>query len=226
MINKGLFLYHFPLDPFCRKVRLTLLEKGMPVQLVLTKPWERDPNFLQVNPLGTIPVLYETDGHTLSGHQAVAEYLNEIQLTPNLLGETPRGRAEIRRLTQWFDGPFYQDVVYPIMLERLLKVVWTHEAPDPTLIRAGRENLQKYLKYIDWLAGRRSFLGGRNLSFADLAGASHLSVLDYLGELNWQGFPDAALWYAKIKSRPTFAPILDDQVAGILPSPHYGDLDF
>lgn len=226
MINKNLYLYHFPLNPFCRKVRLTLLEKTIPIQLVLTKTWERDPNFLQINPLGTVPVLYEADGYSLSGHQAIVEYLNEIQLMPNLLGETPRGRAEIRRLTEWFDGAFYQDVVYPILLERVLKVIWTHEAPDASLIRAGRENLGKYLKYIDWLAGHRSFLGGRNLSFADLAGAAQLSVLDYLGELNWHGCSDAALWYAKIKSRPAFSPLLDDQIAGILPSSHYKDLDF
>lgn len=226
MISKNLFLYHFPLDPFCRKVRLTLLEKGMPVQLVLTKTWERDPRFLQLNPLGSVPVLYEADGYALSGHQAICEYLNEIQLTPDLLGQTPRGRAEVRRLTEWFDESFYQDVVYPILLERVLKVIGTHEAPDATLIRAGRENLGKYLKYIDWLAGHRSFLGGRSLSFADLAGAAHLSVLDYLGELNWSGCSDAALWYAKVKSRPTFSPLLDDQVAGILPAPHYQDLDF
>ncbi len=226
MINKDLFLYHFPLDPFCRKVRLTLLEKSIPVQLVMTKPWERDPKFLQLNPLGTVPVLYESDGYSLSGHQAICEYLNETQLTPNLLGETPRGRAEIRRLTNWFDGPFYHDVVYPILLERVLKVIGTHEAPDATLIRAGRENLMKYMGYIDWLAGRRSFLGGRNLSFADLAGAAQLSVLDYLGELKWQGLTDALAWYVKIKSRPTFAPLLLDQIGGILPVPQYQDVDF
>ena len=219
-------LYHYPLDPFCRRVRLTFLEKGIPVGLILEKSWERRPAFLEKNPLGTLPLLIEPDGHSLSGVNAICEYVNEIKTVPNLLGETPRGRAEVRRLTEWFDTSFFHDAVYPILLERVIKVVQTKESPSATMIRVGRDNLAKYIKYIDWLAGRRAYLGGRSLSFADLSAAAHLSVLDYLGELNWGSAIEAATWYAKVKSRPTFAPLLSDNVPGILPSEHYKELDF
>ena len=219
-------LYHYPLDPFCRRVRLTLLEKGIPVGLIQEKIWERRPAFLEKNPLGTVPFLVEPDGHTLSGVSAICEYINEIRSVPNLLGETPRGRAEVRRLTEWFDTAFYKDAVYPILLERVIKVIQTKEAPSSYMIRVGRENLVKYLKYVDWLAGRRTYLGGRSLSFADLSAAAHLSVLDYLGELDWGKLQEGATWYAKMKSRPTFAPLLSDCVAGVLPAEHYKDLDF
>ncbi|MBR6231858.1 MAG: glutathione S-transferase family protein [Alphaproteobacteria bacterium] len=219
-------LYHYPLDPFCRRVRLTLLEKGIPIGLIQEKTWERRPAFLEKNPLGTVPFLVEPDGHTLSGVNAICEYINEIRMVPNLLGETPRGRAEVRRLTEWFDTAFYKDAVYPILLERLVKVIQTKEAPSSYMIRVGRENLTKYLKYVDWLAGRRAYLGGRSLSFADLSAAAHLSVLDYLGELDWGNMQEGATWYAKMKSRPTFAPLLSDCIAGVLPAEHYKDLDF
>ena len=225
MVDRSI-LYHYPLDPFCRRVRLTLLEKGIPIGLILEKTWERRPSFLEKNPLGTVPLLVEPDGHTLAGANAICEYINEIRTAPNLLGETPRGRAEVRRLTEWFDTVFYHDAVYPILLERVIKVVQTKEAPSSYMIRVGRENLEKYLKYVDWLAGRRTYLGGRSLSFADLAGASHLSVLDYLGELDWGQLEEGATWYAKMKSKPTFAPLLADNVAGVLPSEHYRNLDF
>ena len=119
-----------------------------------------------------------------------------------------------------------QDAVYPILLERVVKVLQTKEAPDSNMIRVGRDNLSKYIKYIDWLAGRRAYLGGRMLSFADLAAMAHLSVLDYLGELSWGDCQEASTWYAKMKSRPTFAPLLSDSVAGILPSENYRNLDF
>ena len=71
-------LYHYPLDPFCRRVRLTLLEKGIPVGLIQEKTWERRPAFLEKNPLGTVPLLVEPDGHSLSGANAICEYLNEL----------------------------------------------------------------------------------------------------------------------------------------------------
>ena len=173
-----------------------------------------------------MPLFVEPDGHSLSGVNAICEYINEIKTVPNLLGETPRGRAEVRRLTEWFDTQFYHDAVYPILLERVIKVIQTKEAPSSYMIRVGRENLAKYLKYVDWLAGRRAYLGGRSLSFADLAAASHLSVLDYLGELDWGKLQEGATWYAKMKSRPTFSPLLADNVAGIQPAEHYADLDF
>ena len=94
------------------------------------------------------------------------------------------------------------------------------------MIQAARENLKRYFKYIDWLAARRSYLGGRSLSVADLTVAAHLSVLDYLGEMAWENYPDAKLWYAKIKSRPSFSSLLNDKLAGIMPSSTYANLDF
>lgn len=219
-------LYHYALCPFSRKVRLVLFEKGLPYSMIFETPWARRPEFLKLNPIGTVPVLLEPDGHALSDHVAICEYLNEIKTTPNLLGETPRGRAEVRRITNWFDTEFYMDVFKPLVGEKVFKAIKTGAAPDSTLIRVGRENLKRYMGYLDWLTARRSYLGGRSLSIADLAVASHLSVLDYLGEVPWETYPDAKLWYAKIKSRPSFNSLLHDKLAGIMPSDTYANLDF
>ncbi len=219
-------LYHYVLCPFSRKVRLVLFEKGLPYGMIYETPWVRRPDFLKLNPLATVPVLLEPDGHVLSDHVAICEYLNEIKTSPNLLGETPRGRAEVRRITNWFDTEFYMDVYKPLVGEKVLKALKTGAAPDSNMIRIGRENLKRYLGYIDWLAARRSYLGGRNLSMADLTVASHLSILDYLGEISWENYMDAKLWYAKIKSRPAFNSLLHDKLTGIMPSSTYANLDF
>ena len=50
-------LYQVPLSPFCRKVRLSLAEKKIEVQLVEERYWERDADFLRRNPAGKVPVL-------------------------------------------------------------------------------------------------------------------------------------------------------------------------
>ena len=88
------------------------------------------------------------------------------------------------------------------------------------------ENLKRYFKYIDWLAARRSYLGGKALSMADLTVASHISVLDYLGEVSWDNYPEMRIWYSKIKSRPSFSSLLQDKIAGIIPAESYSNLDF
>ncbi len=69
-------------------------------------------------------------------------------------------------------------------------------------------------------------LAGNELSLADLAAAAHLSALDYIGDLDWSLSESAKNWYAKIKSRPSFRPLLTDRVSGLTPPPHYADLDF
>ncbi|MFK7943978.1 MAG: glutathione S-transferase family protein, partial [Paracoccaceae bacterium] len=50
-------LYHLPLSPYCRKVRLVLAEKRVEVDLVEERPWERRLDFLRMNPAGKVPVL-------------------------------------------------------------------------------------------------------------------------------------------------------------------------
>ena len=219
-------LYHFPLCPFSRKVRLVLYEKGIPFGLVQEIPWQRREGFLKLNPIGDLPVLVEPDGTVLTQHNAVCEYLNELTPVPNLLGDTPKWRAEIRRLTGWFDSAFYADSLKPLVSERVVKALKTGATPNSSMIRAARDNLKSYLKYIDWMAARRPYLGGKSLSMADLGVAAHLSVLDYLGEISWENYPEMKLWYSKIKSRPSFNSLLQDRIAGIMPSEIYTNLDF
>ena len=64
------------------------------------------------------------------------------------------------------------------------------------------------------------------MSFADLAAAAELSCVDYLGEVPWEEDARRRHWYARVKSRPSFRPMLADQVRGNPPATHYADLDF
>lgn len=83
-----------------------------------------------------------------------------------------------------------------------------------------------HLAYIDWLYQERKWLAGDFFSMADIAAAAHLSVLDYLGDVPWAEAEGAREWYAKMKSRPSFRPILMDRIVGLNPPAHYDDPDF
>jgi glutathione S-transferase len=82
------------------------------------------------------------------------------------------------------------------------------------------------MRYIGYLMARRNWLGGDEMSFADLAAAAELSAIDYLGEVPWEEDAQAKDWYARVKSRPSFRPILADLVRGSPPATHYANLDF
>lgn len=220
-------LYHLPLSPFCRKVRLVLGEKRLPFDLHLEKVWDREGRYAALNPAYTVPTLVDNSGLTVADSRAICEYLDEAYPQVNLMGATLAERAEVRRLVAWFDEKFYQEVARNLYWERTLKSQLGLGAPDANALRAGYANLKYHMSYIGWLSEHRRWLAGDNLSVADFAAAAMLSSLDYLGDVDWAVNPAAKEWYARIKSRPAFRPLLTERVHGIsAPPPHYPDLDF
>ena len=69
-------------------------------------------------------------------------------------------------------------------------------------------------------------MAGEDYSLADIAAAAHLSTVDYLGDVPWTEHEEAKDWYARIKSRPSFRSLLEDNIPGVPPPKHYADLDF
>jgi len=220
-----LTLYHLWLSPVSRAVRVVAAEKGVAIDLQVEPVWERRPEFLALNPAGDVPVLVDGDGFALSGG-AIAEYLDETVPEPPLIGVDALERAEVRRLVAWFDGKFAHEVTDNLVGEKVMKRFLGFGEPDSAAIRAGHANIRTHLDYIAFLIERRSWLAGERLSLADIAAAAHISCVDYLGDVPWADHEAAKDWYARIKSRPSFRPLLADAIPGLAPSKVYADLDF
>jgi glutathione S-transferase len=219
-------LYHHRLLPTARKVRLALHEKRLEFTEVELDPWSPSDELLALNPSGELPVLVDENEQIVCDTHAICEYLEETYPQPNLLGRTPKDRAEARRLAGWFDQKFFRDVTQHLAGEKLTKRVTSNAAPDSRALRAGRENIHTHMQYIAWLTERRSWLAGDDISYADLSAAAHLSLIDYSGDVPWSNHPLTKEWYVRIKSRFSFRCLLSDTVPGISPAPVYADLDF
>lgn len=219
-------LHHTPLHPFCRKIRVQLKEKGIECQLNEVKPWERPIELLTLNPSGDVPVLEEASGTVVAGHGPVSEYIEEVYTERPLLGRTPVERSEIRRLADWFDHKFFEEVTRHLLMEKYFKRLAGGGGPESLSIRAGKANILYHLDYIAFLTQRRVWLAGDQLTLADISAAAQLSSLDYFGDVPWEHSKEAKEWYALIKSRPAFRQILADYVPGVRPPEHYNNLDF
>ena len=222
-------LHHFPLDPFSRQARLVLAEKKLGFREAIERYWERPEELQALNPSGLPPVLVDGRGDArvvVCETRAILEYLEEQYPDPPLLPPDRAERAEARRLVQWFDRKFDFEVNGLLLHEKMEKRLLGMGAPDLGALRRGREALRTHFTYLDGLAQTRDWLGGPKLSLADFAAAAHLSVIDYLGEAPWETAPALKTWYARIKSRPCFRPLLADRMPGMPPAPHYDDLDF
>jgi glutathione S-transferase len=226
-------LFHHPFCPHSRFVRLGLGEYGVAARLIEERTWERRRDFLAVNPAGTTPVLVEESLPPIPGAAIIAEYLDELcgdTFERRLLPRQAGMRIEVRRLMSWFNDKFFAEVSGPLTMERLYKRHMPLNGgggpPDTDVLRAARNNIRYHMAYIGWLARSRDWLAGEQLTYADLAAAAHLSAVDYLGDVPWNEDEAAKSWYARVKSRPSFRPILAETLAGIPPSKTYADLDF
>lgn len=227
-------LFHHPLCPHSRFIRLALAEHGLDADLFEEKAHERREDFLLIDPAGRTPVLIADGGLVVPGAGPIAEWLDEaygarapaLRLMPNDIA----GRVETRRLMDWFNQKMFTEVtdwlVTQKVYKRFLKPAQGGGAPDMTLVRAARANIRHHLAYIGFLVSERNWLAGPQMTYADLAAAAHLSVADYLGDAPWEEDEHAKAWYQKIKSRPSFRALLADRVLGMSPSAVYADLDF
>lgn len=218
-------LVHNSVLPQCRKIRILMAEKRMLFVLKEENPWNLSKDILKINPAGELPI-FIYDGNIIAGNYAITEFLEETYTQNRLIQGNNKDRAEVRRLVDWFDNKFYRDVYQYIAGEKIYKRFMLRQPPESKRIKAGINNLRFHLEYIDWLVERNNYLVGAELSMADISAAAELSIIDYLGDVPWEEYKNAKLWYSKIKSRPSFKDILNDRIKGIYPSKHYADLDF
>lgn len=182
-------LYHMPKTRSTR-ARWALEELGMPYELIpmdLKAGDQRKPEFLQLNPLGQIPVL--VDGSTVvceSG--AICLYLADTyaQTLAPPLGE----RAAYYRWSFFVFGSLEGP-----LLELFRKVT-------PEREQAARELLPVRLQMVsDHLQGR-AYVTGEQFSAADILLASALSWAQDMGQLT--GLPDLQAYVQRCQQRPAY----------------------
>ena len=218
-------LYHLPFSANCRLVRIALAENKVSFRLVVEAIWERRDSFLALNPEGQVPVFINEQNLKICGASVIIEWLDE-NMDISLIGSEIDIRCESRRIMNWFLNKFSNEIDNTIVYEKIMKGFIGKGNPDANILRVGRKNLKIHMEYIDWLSKNRDWLAGNEFTIADISAAANISIIDYLGEINWKEYSSAKDWYARIKSRPSFRKVLGDKIPGLLPPKYYADPDF
>ena len=166
------------------------------------------PEFLAINPGGTVPVLELDDGTRLTECLAICRYLESQQPEPPLFGSSPRSEALVLMWNNIVEAegipsaaemlrnlsPGFRDRVFP----------GTVDYPQlPQLVERGRIRTLQFFDRIEGRLQESPWLGGEDYSFADI---SLLATVDFA---KWveidasEGRPAIANWYAKAASRPS-----------------------
>ena len=219
-------LHHYYLCSSSRYIRLILEEHNITYETQLENFWKPQKDFLKINPAGHLPVLVNEENFPIIGANACLEYIKDLKLRPNLFADNYKDKAEINRLNHWFETIFKKEVFDPIIYEKVFSRIVENIIPDSENIRAALNNLDFHIKYFNYLLNKKIFFVKDKLTYLDLLAAANLSVLDYLGLLDFKTNENIKEWYFKIKSRPSFKTLLKDQIVGLNPHENYRNIDF
>lgn len=162
----------------------------------------------------------------------ICSYIDEIEKKDNeldyfnFLGNNILERYEIQRLHMWFDKKFYNEVTKYLIEETFLNVLKGGQDTNTDKINVSIINLNIHIKYIEYLLSKRKWLASETFSVADIAAATQLSVVDYLGYVDWSKYLKLKEWYITIKSKQGFRNLLFEKIAGFKQSKYYSELDF
>lgn len=218
-------LYHHPICPLSRQARIYLKEFNQDFSVIKEDYWARRNEFIKINPAGNLPVL-QLESHTLSGMYPIVEYLSETLEDFYFMPKDVIERAKIRQYISWFNDKFYREVSKILVDEKMIRLLMRQGGPRSGFIMAAKSNLTQHLKFLTSLLEKNTYIVSEKISCADIAAATHISIVDYFGEINWDSWSTVKEWYSIIKSRPSFQPILQDRIAGFVPPSEYSDLDF
>ena len=92
----------FGLSNYFNKVKLVLLEKGLPFTEERVAPGHKPDDLLAASPLGKVPFIRTPHG-TLCESAAIVDYLEALAPTPALLPADPWAAAKVRELALFID---------------------------------------------------------------------------------------------------------------------------
>jgi glutathione S-transferase len=189
-----------PTTPFGRKVRIVLLEKKIPFELITDIPWSADTKVSTLNPLGKVPVLVLKDGETLYDSRVIVEYLEHISPVGHLIPADPTSRIQTRKLEALADG--VTDAAALIFLE--FKRTEGQRSQDWMLRQQNK--VFRGLEALSEALGEGSSFVGNKFSLADIAVGCCLGYLDFrFPDIKWRdAHANLAAFHSKLDKRASF----------------------
>jgi glutathione S-transferase len=201
----------FHISNYHNKVRLALLEKGVPFEEDPScKPSQQDA-FLERSPLGKVPFL-EVDGAVLTESQVICEYLEDVHPAKPLYPRDPLARAQVRELIQ------YIELHMELVARRLYReVFFGGEVPDETKKEVERD-LTKGVRGFATRARFEPYIAGKELTLADCCAYVHLPLVSMASKLAFgrdflEGLAQVKPYIKMLGERPAFARVSEDRKA-------------
>lgn len=193
-------------SPAPRCLRMFILEKQLTVPSttidVFAGENRREP-FLSLNPAGQTPALQFDDGRILAEAVAIAEYLEEVNPQPALIGTTAIERVETRQwwrrvelnITEFIHNAYH----YAEGLERFRDRIPVAPEAAEGLKRIARDRTA----WLDSMFGDGPYLCGQRFTTADIWLYVWLDFAGGVGQPFDRALPHLGPWFERVNARPS-----------------------
>jgi glutathione S-transferase len=208
-------LYNWQFAPNCRRVRMFILEKGLPLPampevVVLGDALRVDPNFVSMWPPAMVPMLELDDGTRISEALAIVRYLEGTHPEPNLLGSTPLESAFV---AMW-ERPGYDECIVgtaevvrngmEVFHDKALPGVPNESVPQiPALIERGKGRVRRYYNRIEKQLSNNAYVAGDRFTFADITNLCAIDFATFAGMTIPDDCPSVVRWHKAVSARPS-----------------------
>ena len=207
-------VFGFPVSPFVRKVHLAAAEKGLEIETVQFDSRNPPAEFLTASPFRKIPALQDGD-FTLADSTGIVTYLEAQHPAPALLPADPRARGK----AIWFEE-FADTILTPaggkIVFNRFVGPKLMGVPGDEEAALQGERDIAPILDWLNGAVPAKGWLAGEAFSVGDIAVASVLRTMGYVGMApDAAKHPATAAWYGRVTARPAWLAVAERET-GIL----------
>ncbi|HEV7912213.1 MAG TPA: glutathione S-transferase [Albitalea sp.] len=159
-----------PISNYYNKVKMALLEKGVPFTEEAVQTQSKDEAVLACTPLGKVPFIRTPQG-SMCESQVIVDYLEAVHPTPSLLPADPWAAAKVRELITFID--LHLELV---ARELYPKAFFGGDIGDEQAARL-RKKLQKNIAGFRRLATFSPYVAGDTFTMADCAASVSLPLV-------------------------------------------------
>lgn len=191
-------LYHNPMSPNVRRVRLTAAVLGLELDehvVDFAKGEHKSAAYLALNPNGAVPTLVDGD-FVLTESRAIMQYLAAQKPESGLVPRDERLRADVTRWQFW-DSSHYSPVLGSLAFEKLLKSMFGMGDPDLAKIEEGIKNFRRWGAVLNARLEGRTYVVGEQLTVADLTLAASMQNA-HRTDVPLAEFPHIEAWFGRI----------------------------
>ncbi len=205
-------LYDAERAPSPRRVRIYLAEKAISVERVpidLKAGAHLQPDYLAINPRGTVPALQLDDGEVIGDSTAICRFFEALHPDPPLFGARP---VEIARVTAWtrrVEAEGYAACVYALrnvarrFADRAEPGDWPALPQIPALAARGTLMWESFAIMLDAHLAGSEWIAGDRYSYADITA---LVTVDFAEAAKLKlpgGLSNLRRWHDAVGARPS-----------------------